>query len=242
LKVVITMAGLGMRFKNAGYHEEKHAIIFNGKTLFEWAIESLENFKNYEFIFVTRDLPNIDEFIIEKTEKLGFRKIQVEKIKHPTRGQAETVAFAKKFFKKDESLMIFNSDTHVNPDMLRPEKIKGNGWIPVFSANGNQWSFVKASQGGFALQVAEKTRISDNCSIGLYYFDSFRKFEKLLLGLRTGSTAEKEWYIAPLYNEFIRLGNKVRIYKIPKKYVMVLGTPEDLANANERLHSNTVLT
>jgi dTDP-glucose pyrophosphorylase len=235
LKIVITMAGLGARFKNAGYTVEKHEIMFHGKTLFEWAVGSLSNFREFEFIFVTRDFKGIDKFIEQKSRKIGLTKTQIIKINHVTKGQAETATLAKEFFDSDESILVYNTDTYVDSEKLLPSQIKGNGWIPVFSAGGDKWSFVEADRDGVALRVTEKERISDNCSVGLYYFDSFRKFDDLVASIgKEGASGRGEWYIAPLYNDFIKQGNKVYIQKIPAPSVMVLGTPEDLENAEKR--------
>lgn len=226
------MAGLGMRFKNAGYTEEKYKIIFHGKTLFDWSLESLVNFKDHEFIFISRNFPEIQKFITERTKKAGIEKVSIEIISHPTRGQAETVLSASKYFTNDDSILIFNTDTYVNPAAIKPTDILGNGWIPVFSAQGDKWSFVETDNFGTVIKTTEKIRISDKCSIGMYYFDSYKQFEQLVLNLNRKGLGE--WYIAPLYNDFIRKGNKVFAYIIPSESIMVLGTPEDILLAEKR--------
>jgi len=233
LTIIITMAGLGTRFREAGYREEKHEIVFHGRTLFEWALESLRNFFRFDFVFITRDLPGIREFIVSKSGKLGLRpeKIQIKAIRETTRGQAETALLAGELLDPSAPVLIHNIDTHISPDCLRPESIRGNGWIPVFPADGDRWSFVEADSEGLVSRTSEKVRISDHCSVGLYYFDSFEKFAELAGDLE-GSA--REWYIAPLYNDFIRRGNKVYLHEIPAEGVMVLGTPEDLGRADER--------
>lgn len=48
--------------------------------------------------------------------------------------------------------------------------IIGDGFIPYFKAEGNHWSFVKLDTHGNAIEVREKTRISDYCTIRTYYF------------------------------------------------------------------------
>ncbi|MFX1294030.1 MAG: hypothetical protein ACFFD2_04125, partial [Promethearchaeota archaeon] len=133
MKIILTMAGLGSRFKKAGIREEKHEIKFMGKTLFEWALNSLVNFREYEFIFITRNFKNIKNFIQNIANKLEIFNLNIKIINYSTRGQAETALLAKQFFKDDDSLFIYNNDTHVDSEYLKPEFIKGNGWIPVFS-------------------------------------------------------------------------------------------------------------
>lgn len=45
MTIIITMAGMGMRFRNAGYTVSKYMIEAKGKTLFEWSMDSLLGFK-----------------------------------------------------------------------------------------------------------------------------------------------------------------------------------------------------
>ena len=42
IDVVITMGGLGSRFRKAGYTVPKYMIEAKGKTLFEWSMISLD--------------------------------------------------------------------------------------------------------------------------------------------------------------------------------------------------------
>ena len=47
MTIIITMAGLGSRFKKAGYDCPKYMIEAKGKTLFEWSMDSLVNYNNH---------------------------------------------------------------------------------------------------------------------------------------------------------------------------------------------------
>ena len=46
IDVVITMGGLGSRFRKMGYTTPKYMIEAKGKTLFEWSMISLEGYAN----------------------------------------------------------------------------------------------------------------------------------------------------------------------------------------------------
>ena len=52
LTVLITMAGLGSRFRKVGYTVPKYQIEAHGKTLFEWSMESLKGFENPENVYI----------------------------------------------------------------------------------------------------------------------------------------------------------------------------------------------
>ena len=72
--------------------------------------------------------------------------------------------------------------------------------------------------------------VSDNCTLGAYYFASAGLFMKIYKEYyKDNSNLEKnERYIAPLYNLMISKGMTVRIGIIDARKVHVLGTPEEL--------------
>ena len=116
---------------------------------------------------------------------------------------------------------------------MNPAQVKGNGFIPCFKAEGEHWSFVRLGENGRAAEVREKKRISDNCTIGAYYFRSCELYENLYRahygeGAGDSHLVNGEKYIAPLYNALIAQGGEVRIADIPRGKVHVLGTPEEL--------------
>ena len=89
---------------------------------------------------------------------------------------------------------------------------------------------MKLDDDGNAVEVREKTRISNNCTIGLYYFKTAALYEKIYNEYyRDDSKIEmNEKYIAPLYNYMISNGYKIKIDIIPADRVHVLGTPDEV--------------
>ena len=113
---------------------------------------------------------------------------------------------------------------------MRTEEIDGDGFIPCFQAEGTHWSFVKIDDSGKAIEVREKERISDYCSIGAYYFKSAGLYSELYEEYYSGGKhlEKNEKYVAPLYNLMITKNMDVRIQILNKNKVHVLGTPEEL--------------
>lgn len=228
------MAGFGNRFKDAGYRQEKFEIEFRGHRLLDWSLASLLNFRDFELILIARNLPGISQGLNRSAAALGFERVKVIVLDEPTRGQAETAARASIAFEEDDSILIFNTDTFIDPSAISPNQIRGEGWIPTFRAEGAQWSFVDADENGMARRTTEKARISEHCSVGMYYFSSFRGYCDLV-----GSAFwEHELYVAPLYNEWIAAGHPTYIQELPDGAVTVLGTPADLAAADRQNRPN----
>ena len=227
MNVVITMAGLGTRFSAVGFTVPKYQIEVRGKTLFEWSMSSLHAFRQFPFIFLVRREDQASEFIKETCARMKITPTIIE-LERVTRGQAETALLASAVWNEDAPLLVYNIDTYVEPGQLRPELIAGDGFIPCFSAEGTHWSFVALGDDGRAIDVREKERISDHCSIGAYYFRSAKLYAELYDEFYVRATDAKEQYIAPMYNRLIERGGDVRIQEIESQFVHVLGTPEEV--------------
>ncbi|MDP2641225.1 MAG: hypothetical protein Q8P39_01640, partial [Candidatus Yanofskybacteria bacterium] len=149
MNIIITMAGEGRRFREAGITTPKPMIELRGKSLFEWALKSLENFYSYSFFFLSQGSIRAAPFIQEKAQGLGISKVSIKELSGPTSGQAETALLAEDMVaRKTDPILIYNIDTFVEPDYLKPSDIRGTGWIPAFRAEGNHWSFVRLDEHG----------------------------------------------------------------------------------------------
>lgn len=228
MNIIITMAGLGSRFRNAGYDVPKYEIKVKGKTLFEWSMLSLTDFVKENHIFIVQKANNAVDFIKNECSKLGVEKYYIVEVDYLTKGQAETAMLAKPYWKKEQKLLIYNIDTYIEPGIISLKSTVGDGCIPCFEAEGTHWSFVKIDSTGKALEVKEKERISNNCSIGAYYFKSCSLYERLYQQYYDDHIVEKEKYIAPIYNLLIEEKGEVCIQLIEANFVHVLGTPKEL--------------
>lgn len=232
MTIVITMAGLGSRFRKAGYNVPKYMIEAHGKTLFEWSMESLLGFndKENDYIFIVRKEDESSDFIKAKCSEMNLNNVTMIGIDYLTDGQATTAMLGNKYWKKESELMIYNIDTYVEANEMKSSQIAGDGFIPCFHAPGDHWSFVKLDEEGKAVEVKEKVRISDNCTLGAYYFKSCKLYEDLYQEYYSSNeNLEKgEKYVAPLYNYLISKGGDVRISIVDFDKVHVLGTPEEL--------------
>lgn len=233
MNIIITMAGMGSRFKKAGYNVPKYMIEVKGKKMFEWSMLSLNDFNkqdNVKYIFIVRKEDNSKEFITNEAIKMGISDFNILELDYLTDGQATTALLAEKYWNENEEMIVYNIDTYVEADTMKYSDIQGDGFIPCFKAQGNHWSFVSLDEDGNAIEVREKERISDNCTIGLYYFKSCKLYKKIYNEYyKDNKHLEKnEKYIAPLYNYMIKKGMKVRISDLTTEKVHVLGTPEEV--------------
>lgn len=232
MTIIITMAGLGSRFKKVGCKVPKFMIEAKGKTLFEWSMDSLIGYNEMveKYIFVVRKEDNSKKFIEKQCEKYGINSYFILEINELTDGQATTCMLAIPYCNKDNPIMIYNIDTYVEPYEMKYEDISGDGYMPCFNAAGTHWSFARTDENGKVVEVREKERISNNCTLGAYYFSSASLYEKIYNEYYSDDNhlEKNEKYIAPLYNYMIEKNMDVRISIIDYNKVHVLGTPEEL--------------
>jgi dTDP-glucose pyrophosphorylase len=231
--VIITMAGFGRRFLDAGYSIPKYRIEAHGRSLFQWSMLSLRSFieAGARFVFVVRAADQAAEFIRAEAEKIGLAVSSIVEIDAPTDGQATTAMHAGPVLPDRQApMLIYNIDTFVHPEALPASATRGSGWIPCFPAAGDHWSFVRTGEDGKAVEVREKVRISGHATVGLYWFDSFGRFEDAYRSHyeRSGGVEAGERYVAPLYNHVIETGGAVYVHEIPLSAVIPLGVPREV--------------
>jgi dTDP-glucose pyrophosphorylase len=233
VNVIITMGGLGKRFRDAGYTVPKYQIEAHGKTLFTWSMLSLSSFieQRGRFIFIVREEDGARAFIESEAARLGIADRQVLEIGYLTDGQATTATLARDLITDpSQPMLVYNIDTFVHPSALPADATRGDGWVPCFPGKGDGWSFAAAEPDGRITELREKVRISPHATIGLYWFSSFSLYNDAYERYyRDSSRMEKgEKYIAPLYNELISSGRPVYLHEVPEGAVYPLGTPAEV--------------
>ena len=232
--IVITMGGLGSRFRKIGYTIPKYMIEAKGKTLFEWSMISLEGYRDiadtYIFIAMKDESCDVEKFITSKCEQLRFKDYHVIILDYLTDGQATTALLAEKYWNPKHSLLIYNIDTYVESGEMNSSELRGDGFIPCFQATGNHWSFVRLNDMGKVVEIKEKERISNYCTIGAYYFKTCQLYKDLYneYYANTYGLVNGEKYVAPLYDFLLSKNGEIYISDIDPNKVHVLGTPEEI--------------
>lgn len=228
---IIPMVGMSSRFFNAGYTKPKYQLDIFGQSMFEWSVSSfIEYFNSETFLFITRDAYDAVSFIQEKISKLGIKKYHIVTLNELTRGQAETVFIGLEKAKIDlsEDIFIFNIDTKLNKFSIPKWYKECQGYLEVFKGKGDHWSFAQIDTNDNVVKTAEKERISDLCSNGLYYFASVSLFNQAYWHSIDNAKFEKgEIYIAPLYNYLIEHGCSIKVNHVNVSDISFSGTPEE---------------
>ena len=230
MNILIPMAGAGKRFADAGYVFPKPLIEIDNKPMIQWVIESL-NFKA-NFIFIIQK-EHQEKYNIKSVLKILQPNCKIIELDHITEGAACTTLLAKKFINNSDPLIIANSDQFISWNSSKAlydfNSKKLDGAILTFEAIHPKWSYAKCDDEGYVTEVAEKKVISKNATVGVYYWkhgsDYVESAENMI---KKNIRVNNEFYVCPVYNEFLLKKKKVKIHNVDKMWG--LGTPEDLNN------------
>lgn len=235
---VIPMAGRGSRYVTQGYEVPKPLIEVAGKPMVIRALKSLKEINVSRFVFV---------ILREHDEQYGIQKlishilpknVEFTLLDDVTEGQLCTVLAAREFLNREEDILIASSDTFVQNDLAHTiATTQYAGIISVANLPGDQWSFARTDEQGKVVEVAEKKRISDHASTGLYYF---RKAGDLIdfgdAMIKRQEKTRGEYYIIPVYQKMIEAGYSIGMSHAAAMWDM--GTPEAKANFEKHLKTH----
>lgn len=224
--IVVTMAGASQRFKAVGLHVPKWTLMLGDLSMLERSVQGLlpltGAYPRLRFV----GLGSKPHLVDRAAQTLNIQPEYVQ-LDHPTRGQAETAYLGTRDIAPTVPVVVWNVDTILQIKALEDAPRSGN-WLSLMRAPGDHWSFAKFGDDGLVSETAEKRRISDWASIGLYAFESLATFDNAFQ--RGSHPDDKEQYVAPLYNHVVAAGRLVRNHLVPASAVDVVGTPAELGH------------
>lgn len=232
MTIIFPMAGLSSRFLKAGYKKPKYMLRIKNHSVFYNAVIGFKNyFHSCNFLFIYRDIYNTHDFLTNECNKLQIKSFKLIKLNNTTMGQAHTVMLGleKAKVSNDENILIFNIDTfRLNYTLPNFDYNTLDGYLEVFKADGEQWSFVLPGENNKVLKTTEKNRISNLCSSGLYYFKKNKDFKDIFILMREKNDLVKgELYIAPMYNYLIEKKKDIRYNEININDIIFCGVPQE---------------
>jgi dTDP-glucose pyrophosphorylase len=237
LKIIIPAAGNGQRFADEGYAEPKPLIPVVGVPMIKRVIDNLSpNNADASFYVISRKEHGLLE------SEIPSPQVTVYALDHKTQGAVSTVMEAERWI-DDSPLIIANCDQLIlgldMDDFLDKMKPYDAGAITFNSTNPHH-SYMKVS-GGRVTQVAEKVVISDHAVAGIYYYRSgleFLKYARRMIDKDIRYNGE--FYISPLFNEYIEDGKEVGMYEVGVDQKHMLGTPMELRIFLDKIQEGVV--
>jgi len=228
LNILIPMAGHGSRFKEKGFLFPKPLISIKNQPMIQTVVENLAIEANFHFIILKE---HDEKYNIKNVLKQCSKSCNIIELDYVTEGAACTSLLAEKFINNDNPLLIANSDQYIEWDssetMYSISNSQVDGAILTFKSTHPKWSYAKLDSNNRVTEVAEKNPISDNATVGIYYWrkgSDYVKYAKEMI--KKNIRVNDEFYICPVYNEAIK--DKKTIIAKEINEMWGLGTPEDL--------------
>ena len=257
VNILIPMAGDGSRFAQCGWVRPKPLIDVAGKPMIAWVFENVYSIPpgtlplpiRFTFIVIIRREHDVKFSIAAQLKALRTEgEIKIVYAEALTEGAACTALLASHEINNAAPLFIINSDQFLEWDShaywaerlvhLTNEKQTGicreHGNIVCFkhpmSLNDTKWSYASVDANSEQLlDVQEKKVISDNATVGAYYFRSGEHFVQIAQQMiMANRRVNNEFYVAPVYNEGVAQGFKYTLYFCTKFWG--LGVPKDLVH------------
>jgi len=230
MKIILPMAGRGSRFAERGVTIPKPLIPVYGRPMVAWALDSLRELTCSQIIFIVLQEHETAFGVTALLRDLVGRTARVVVIPTVTEGQLCTVLAAKAMIDTDEDILVASADTYVRSMLHRDiarRRPDCRGMISVANLPGDRWSFARTDESGRVVEVAEKVRISDHASTGLYYFSSGREFVQVAEKMIANQEKTRgEYYVIPVYQKYVQQDWRVDISVANEVWDM--GTPESL--------------
>lgn len=236
INIVIPAAGQGKRFAEAGYVFPKPLI-----PIHHWGVSRpmidlvLDNFRHIGKNIILMQKEHIEKYCVGSIVGNRDYIIEILSVGCLTEGAACSVLLAKNLIDNNNELIIANSDQYLSSSLEvdlfigSMRHLNAAGGIITFKSDNPKWSYAKCEFGNLVKEVAEKKVISDQATVGIYYFKHGKDFVKyaeqmIAKNIRTNN----EFYVCPVFNELIQAGKRVHTYEIDGGIMHGLGTPEDL--------------
>ena len=228
LNILIPLAGKGSRFQKQGYLFPKPLIEVNGKPMIQKVIENISIDANFIFIILKE---HIDKFNLDYVLKNLVPNCKIVICDTITEGAACTTLLAKKYINNKNPLLMANSDQIIKWDsgevMYSFANSKVDGGILTFESSHPKWSYAKVDKNNYVSEVAEKKPISNNATVGVYYWkqgSDYVKYAEQMI--KKNIRVNNEFYVCPVFNEAIKDSKKIIIKEVEEMWG--IGTPEDL--------------
>lgn len=232
--VIMTMAGRGQRFLNAGISTPKPLIKYHGKPLFINAIKSIDGLNVDTITFVVQK-EHVDKFNIDNIILNSYPHAIILSIDKITRGAAETAYIGIKnlldngIASLDDSILIMDCDVIVNgrnwKDVIN--NCVYDGILLTFYSVDSKYSYA-IEKNGKAIMLAEKQPISSHALTSPYFIKKIKHFIDAFndMEYNMNNMTQHEMYMSTLYNFLIK--NDKIIVLVDIDDIITLGTPEEI--------------
>lgn len=230
MKIVLPVAGNGLRLRPYTENLPKCLLPVAGKTIIDWIVDDCLFLKSSETIFITGYKADvIDEYLTRKPEWGRVRTV----VQSNPQGLGEAISLSLPFVNDDEPLLIILGDTLFEADLSILENETENVLYTFKVADPKRFGVAVVGDDGRIERLVEKPQefVSDEAIVGIYYIKDVRALKESLDYLMKNDIRTKgEFQLTDALERMIQLGCK--FHTAPVKKWLDCGLEETLLETN----------
>ena len=216
MKIVLPVAGNGIRLRPYTENLPKCLLPVAGKTIIDWIVDDALFLKPSETIFITGyKAPVVDEFLKQKPEWGAVRTV----VQSNPQGLGEAISLALPYVNDDEPLLIILGDTLFEADLSILSKASENILYTFKVEDPKRFGVAVTDANGHIERLVEKPQefVSDEAIVGIYYIKDVKALKEALNYLMQNDIRTKgEFQLTDALERMIQGGCKFRTAPVQK--------------------------
>ncbi len=216
MKIVLPVAGNGVRLRPYTENLPKCLLPVAGKTIIDWIVDDALFLKPSETIFITGyKAPVVDEFLKQKPEWGAVRTV----VQSNPQGLGEAISLALPYVNDDEPLLIILGDTLFEADLSILSKASENILYTFKVDDPKRFGVAVTDANGRIERLVEKPQefVSDEAIVGIYYIKDVKALKDALNYLMQNDIRTKgEFQLTDALERMIQGGCKFRTAPVQK--------------------------
>ena len=216
MKIVLPVAGNGIRLRPYTENMPKCLLPVAGKTIIDWIVEGALFLKPSETIFITGYKASVvDDFLKRKPEWGAVRTV----LQSNPQGLGEAISLALPYVNDDEPLLIILGDTLFEADLSILDKATENILYTFKVSDPKRFGVAVTDKNGHVERLVEKPQefVSDEAIVGIYYIKDVKALKDALNYLMQNDIRTKgEFQLTDALERMIQGGCKFRTAPVEK--------------------------
>lgn len=179
MKVVLPVAGNGLRLRPYTEDRPKCLLPLAGKTILDWIVEDAAVLKPTETVFITGyKAEKVDEYLKTKPEWGAVRTV----LQSNPQGLGEAISLSLPYVNDDEPLLIILGDTLFEADLSILNNAQENILYTYKVEDPKRFGVAVMGENGYISRLVEKPQefVSDEAIVGIYYIKDVKALKAAL--------------------------------------------------------------
>lgn len=216
MKIVLPVAGNGLRLRPYTENVPKCLLPVAGKTILDWIVEDTLFLKPTETIFITGYKAEVvDQFLTKRPDWGKTRTV----VQSNPQGLGEAISLSLPFVSDDEPLLIILGDTMFEADLSILQNEQENVLYTFKVADPKRFGVAVTDSAGRIQRLVEKPQefVSDEAIVGIYYIKDVKALKESLRFLMDNDIRTKnEFQLTDALEMMIQKGCKFRTAPVSK--------------------------